>query len=173
MLVACALGLQIIMLVAMVARAAMPLWTGTQVRVATEPVDPRSLLRGNYAQLRYGFSWLEASAFKEKEGRRKGEVIYVRLEQREDGLFEGTQASTHRPASGIFLRGRIASARAPYQVRYGIEAFFAAKKRALALEHTLREGGGVAVLRVDAGGRAALEAVMGADEREGPRTRQD
>ena len=156
---AAAIVLQVIVLAAMVASAAMPLWTGTEVRVATLPVDPRSMFRGNYARLNYAVSTLPEDALGGVGELRAGEVVYVSLESGEDGLHRYAGASLDRPAEGVFLRGRIQRGRAPYRVRYGIEAFFAPKEKALRLEEELREGG-VAVLKVSAKGRAAIEAIV-------------
>jgi len=154
-----AIALQVIVLAGMVASAAMPLWTGTGVRVATIPVDPRSMFRGNYARLDYAFSTLPEDALDGVRELRAGEIVYVRLELGEDGLHRYAGAYLERPAEGVFLRGRIRRGRAPYRVRYGIEAFFAPKERALRLEEELREGG-VAVLKIAANGRAAIEDII-------------
>ena len=156
---AAAIALQVIVLAGMVASAAMPLWTGAEVRVATLPVDPRSMFRGNYARLNYAFSTLPEDALDGARDLRAGEVVYVSLESGEDGLYRYARASLERPAGGVFLRGRIQRGRAPYQVRYGIEAFFAPKEEALRLERELRDGG-VAVLKVSAKGRAAIEHIV-------------
>ena len=156
---AAAIALQVIVLAGMVASAAMPLWTGTEVRVATLPVDPRSMFRGNYARLNYDFSTLPEDALDGVGELRAGEVVYVGLESGEDGLHRYAGASLEPPAEGVFLRGRIQRGRAPYRVRYGIEAFFAPKEKALRLEEELRERG-VAVLKIAANGRAAIEDII-------------
>ena len=162
-LVACALGaailLQVIVLAGMVAGAAMPLWTGAEVRVATVPVDPRSMFRGDYARLRYHFGTLPEDALDEAGRLRAGEVVYVGLEAGEDGLYYYSGASLERPAEGVFLRGRLDSEHPPYRVRFGIEAFFAPREKALRLEEELAYGG-VAVLKVAVNGRAAIEDII-------------
>ncbi len=154
-----AIAFQVIVLGGMVASAAMPLWTGTEVRVETLPVDPRSLFRGNYARLSYAFSTLPEDALDGARRLRRGEVVYVRLEKGEDGLHRFAGASLERPAGGVFLRGRLVGEHPPHRVRYGIEAFFAPKEKALRLERVLPDGG-VAVLKVSAKGRAAIEEVI-------------
>ena len=154
-----AITLQILVLVGMVATAAMPLWTGTEIRVKTIPVDPRSMFRGNYARLRYEFGTLPEGALNEAEALRVGEVAYVSLRQGDDGEFEFAEASLERPSDGIFLRGRLVTNSPPLRVKYGIEAFFAPKERALKLEGDLRDGG-TAILMVTDGGRAALRDVI-------------
>ena len=154
-----AIVFQILVLIGMIARAAMPLWTGTEVRVKTIPIDPRSVFRGNYARLRYEFGTLPRDALIEMEHRRVGEVVYVNLKMGKGGVYEYAGVSLERPAGGTFLRGRITNGYIPIQVTYGIEAFFAPKDAALTLERDLSDGG-TAVLMVSRGGRAALKDVI-------------
>ncbi len=149
--------LQLALLGGMLASAAMPLWTGTEIRVKTIPVDPRSLFRGNYARLEYEFSTLPKDALDTSE-LRENEPIYVSLQPDLNEFYTFAGASTSKPEHGIYLRGRIKGARST-RVRYGIEAWFAPKARALQLEKDLRDGG-VAVLMVTATGKAALAEVL-------------
>ena len=158
-LLCAAIAFQMLVLVGMVARAALPLWTGTEVHVATVPVDPRSMFRGDYVQLRYELGTLPSDAFGEAQPLRVGQVVYVSLTKGADDRYGFAGASLEKPAGGKFLRGRIATDHAPIQVRYGIEAFFASKEEAARLERGLLEGG-VAVLMVSPDGRAALKAVV-------------
>ena len=162
-----AIVFQIIVLAGMVAGAAMPLWTGTEVRVATEPVDPRSVFRGNYARLNYAFSTLPEDALDVDRVLRTGEVVYVSLRAADNGLHHFAGASLEPPAEGVFLRGRILRDSAPHRVRYGIEAFFAPKEEALRLERELGDSG-VAVLAVSRSGRAAIKDVIASSDPEMP-----
>jgi uncharacterized membrane-anchored protein len=156
---AVAIALQFLVLSGMVLKAAMPLWTGTEVRVKTVPVDPRSMFRGNYARLDYDIGQLPNSVLQDVTSLRIGEVVYVSLESTEDGLYSIMGASLDKPSAGVFLRGRIVNNQRPYRVRYGIEAFFAPKTKALQLERDLRNGG-VAVLMVTDNGSVALRDVV-------------
>lgn len=154
---------QLLVLIGMVGLSAMPLWTGQEIKVKTIPVDPRSMFRGNYARLRYELSEIEIDRSDKKI--RNGEVVYVSLIQAENGLFEFSNASLDKPQNGIYLRGRIQTNRysdkqKTHRVKYGIEAFFAPKVKALALEEDLRDGG-VAVLMVASSGKARLKDVIG------------
>ena len=142
-----AIAFQLVVLAGMVVNAALPLWTGTEIRVRTVPVDPRSMFRGNYARLGYDFGTLPEDALPGEDDLRLGEVVYVSLEPGEDDEYVFAGASFERPAEGLFLRGRLSTVTAPYRVRFGIEAFFAPKERALELEKDLRNGG-TAVLMV-------------------------
>ena len=158
-LLGAAIAFQVLVLVGMVARAALPLWTGAEIRVKTIPVDPRSMFRGNYARLRYEFGTLPHDALSDVERLRVGEVVYVSLERGDEGTYGFAGASMGRPANGIYLRGRLLTTSPPLRVRYGIEAFFAPRDRALKLESRLLDGG-TAVLMVTDGGRVALKDVI-------------
>ena len=159
-----AIVLQGLILIGMYAKASLPLWTGTEIRVKTLPVDPRSLFRGNYARLNYDFSTIDYEEFVSDVPLRNGEVVYVTLRQNESGLYEYEAVSLEQPEQGIFLRGRVERRRydrktSPVRIKYGIEAYFAPKEKALALEKELR-GGGVAVLMVADDGHARIKAVV-------------
>ncbi|MFC6635443.1 GDYXXLXY domain-containing protein [Microbulbifer taiwanensis] len=160
-----AIALQFLILIGMYISAQMPLWTGEEIRLKTIPVDPRSLFRGNYARLDYNFSQLDASLFPADRKLREGELVYVSLKRDKRGFHRLAGASLEKPEEGVFLRGRISGtwlrdSRSSYRVRYGIEAFFAPKEKALGLESELRNGG-VAEVMVSGGGRARLKNVSG------------
>ena len=118
---------QFLVLTGMYASAALPLWTGTEVRIKTVPVDPRSMFRGNYARLNYDISRIEGSYFGDNEELRNGEVVYVLLKAGANGLYEFSDVRLDRPEAGTFLRGRIQNGRynsgANFQIKYGIEVF--------------------------------------------------
>lgn len=156
---------QFLVLTGMYVSAALPLWTGTEVRIKTVPVDPRSLFRGNYARLNYGISRIESGEFPDNKNLRNGEVVFVSLALGEDGLYQYSKASLDKPDGGIFLRGRIENHRfradvTKFHIKYGIEAFFAPKEKALQLERDLSDGG-IAVLMVADSGKARLKDVVG------------
>lgn len=160
-----AIVFQFLVLTGMYVSAALPLWTGTEIKIKTIPVDPRSMFRGNYARLRYDISQIDAEKFSDNRELRNGEVVYVALQLAEDGLYQYADVSLDKPDSGIFLRGRIENRRyeenaSYFRIKYGIEAFFAPKEKALLLETDLRDSG-IAVLMVSGGGKARLKDVIG------------
>ncbi len=158
-LVGAAIALQVLILIGMVVNAALPLMTGTDIAVRTRPVDPRDLFRGNYAQLGYDFSRVPLQELVSAAPLRTGEVVYVSLREGRDGLHEFAAASLEQPDDGLFLRGRVEYVMEDQvSVLFGIEAFFAPKESALALEQTLRERA-VARLAVSESGRARIRAV--------------
>lgn len=62
---------QILLIIAMLAYALMPLYLGKEIKVRVKLYDPRDLFRGNYVSLSYDFSDfsnLQQSKFDEKTG---------------------------------------------------------------------------------------------------------
>ncbi|MFA0813549.1 GDYXXLXY domain-containing protein [Microbulbifer epialgicus] len=160
-----AIAAQFLILTGLFVKAQVPFLTGEPIHVKTIPVGPRSMFRGNYARLNYGFSEIKKSALPTDRLVRQGEVVYVSLKQSGSGLYKFSSASLQKPIEGVFLKGRIANARPwrnheSYRVKYGIEAYFAPKEQALQLEKDLREGG-VAELMVAPSGQVSLKSVIG------------
>lgn len=159
-----AICVQVCVLVGMQVQAALPLWTGTEVRVKTVPVDPRSLFRGNYAILRYDTDHVLPDLEAHVSDLRHGDVVYIGLAPDSEGLHNWTGASLTPPESGLYVRARVHRLMtrvlaSPIGVTIpNIEAFFAPKQKALQLERDLRNGG-VAVLMVAANGSVAIKDV--------------
>ncbi len=163
-----AIAAQVAVLGGMLVNASLPLWTGTEVKLRTVPVDPRSLFRGNYARLNYDISRLPVGTLAEYESLRPNEVVYVTLRQNPNGIYEFEAASLTKPEAGVFIKGRYRGIRrAPNQnniatdidIEYGIEAYFAPVEEALELERTLRSSGAIAHVMVSRGGKPALKAI--------------
>lgn len=142
--------------------AVYPLWTGKEIRLKTTPVDPRSLFMGNYALLDYEISTINGKDFTSGKIPRAGEYVYVKLKPGQEGWYVFDGVDPEKPASGTFIRGRLQSGHTSQdiqRVRYGIEAYFASKEKATALEKDLRKGG-IAVVMVAGNGKAALKEVV-------------
>lgn len=147
--------------------ARIPAWTGEAVRLKTVPVDPRSLFRGNYALLRYDISRIPAADVNRDGKPRPNQRVYVTLIPQADGIY-GYGGVSFNPPSNLppgarYIRGRIKkpghTRSGTYGITYGIEAWFAPKQKALALEKKLRTGATAEVWITDAG-KAALKGVI-------------
>jgi uncharacterized membrane-anchored protein len=117
-----------------------PLWAGEEVLLRIRPFDPRSLFRGNYVRLNYDISMITGDALPDGLGRlKRGDVAYVLLEE-QNGIYDAKSITLEKPDEGLFIRGRIqgSSPGARVNLKYGIEAYFAAKERALEIEAQLR-----------------------------------
>ena len=80
--------------------------------------------------------------------------VYVSLTE-DDGLMRATEFSRSRPETGRYL----ACDDRNWQIRCGIESWFASQSEARRLGRVLAEDGGVAVVRIDSRGNAALVAL--------------
>lgn len=159
------IAFQVLFLFAEYGNAVHPLWTGRKILLKTIPVDPRSLFRGNYARLNYEISNVPAQDIETGRQLRNGEIVYVKLKPGADGIYTYNGAGLVRPVDGIFLRGRVQRHRwgggaDTYRIRYGIEAFFAPKEKAIELEKALRKNG-IAEIMVAGNGKATLKNVRG------------
>lgn len=129
-----------------------PLWFGTPVILKTAPVDPRSLFRGNYVRLNYDISSINKNLTHEHF--KFGEVGYATLKE-EEGVFIATGLYREKPSSGVYIRGRITSVGNSYRLKYGIEAYFMPKEKALKAEQSLRQGAAAHVYLLG-NGKAAI-----------------
>ncbi|WP_299792487.1 GDYXXLXY domain-containing protein [uncultured Shewanella sp.] len=121
----------------------LPIWTGEAIVLKTEPVDPRSLFRGNFVRLNYEINrvTVEGGGKDYKEG----EVIFVTLIEKQ-GIWQAETIDIKRPEHGSYIRGRIRSIDSgSVRVEYGIEAFFMPKEKALKVQDEMR---GHALVRV-------------------------
>lgn len=155
---------QVIVLIGMVVKAALPMYTGIEIKVATLPVDPRSMFRGNYALLNYDFSRIEIDQLLASEELRNDEKIYVTLKIGRNSIYEYERITLQKPKAGMFIQGRIKNQSYSggvhsLRLEYGIEAYFAPKDKALAIERTLGAGA-VAILMIDKDGHARLKSVQ-------------
>lgn len=147
-----AIFLQLFILVSLYLKAQYPLWVGSEVKIAVEPVDPRSLFRGNYAHLNYSISNAKINQkdlINSKTGKLNprifyNAVVYTRLKKNKSGLYEAIDVVLDKPQAGLFIRGRIRNktpiktTQTKTNIEYGIEAFFAPKKRALEIQDSVR-----------------------------------
>ncbi len=136
-LLVAAVGLQLLVLVAMIGMLSTPLLIGRTVLLQVVPVDPRDLFRGDYVTLSYAMSRMPVDGIAERLAadrapgdryRRTGAEypIYVTLEPTADGRhYRPAKASTQRPASGIYIKGRYCDDWRPDgSLRFGIESFY-------------------------------------------------
>lgn len=176
--------LQALVLVAMIAKKQWTLATGTPVVLATVPVDPRSLFRGDYVQLNYKISTLRLDSVAGDHNFKKHDKIFVLLQP---GPEDATPLSVHRkrpqPAAGqVVLKGVVQWAVAnsfttqvvedstmteseaqpaeQIHVRYGIENYFVPEGEGRALEQP-QEGAVISMrVAIDKFGNAGIKAVL-------------
>lgn len=105
---------------------------GDEVILATRPVDPRDLFRGEYVILRYAIEndeQVRAAINDDPDATQ----VFVRLTPAASGIAEVSAATTRRPdvSSGIWLRGEVDGQRARFP---DLEQFFVPEGAGLPIE---------------------------------------
>jgi uncharacterized membrane-anchored protein len=163
-ILAVAAGLQVVVLVAMIALRAWPLLVGNPLVIRVVPVDPRDLFRGDYVVLSYAFSvpagGAESLTRELAAGRRQGwegRTVYVSLVPEPDGIHwraEGT--SLRPPAGGRYIRGRAVGHN---RLEFGIEAFYVQEGMGRAYERAAQEKRLSAEIALTSSGQAVLRGL--------------
>jgi uncharacterized membrane-anchored protein len=153
------LALAVIVQLALVAVGVAPQLSarasGEEYRMRVAPVDPIDPFRGAYVTLDYPDLSHDAS-FSAGGGlgaMEDGETgpVYVSLSEK-DGLMRATAFSRSRPESGPYL----ACDDRNWQIRCGIESWFASQSEARRIGRELARDGAIAVVQIDSRGNAAL-----------------
>jgi len=117
---------------------------GREIVLKTRPVDPRDLFRGHYVRLNYDISRIKINEGREKTlgHLRRNQTIYVTVKPRADGywVFDSASRTMHAPRKDrVTLKGRVRYASlGAARIAYGLERYYAPKKRALELEKMTR-----------------------------------
>jgi uncharacterized membrane-anchored protein len=98
---------------------------GQEIRLSTEPVDPRDLFRGDYVTLSFSIERLDESLVKDgddeflvKDGDQDAvwvsrqankyiRYVYVTLSPGDDGIWQAVEISAKPPEEGLYLRARV------------------------------------------------------------------
>ena len=97
-----------------------PLLTGKTIILATRPVDPFDILRGQYIIINY-----EINSLPLIEEAKQGDSVYVSLKKDENKIWRYQSASLNKPQEGDFIKGAIRSVSGgDMAIEYGIEQFF-------------------------------------------------
>lgn len=168
--------LQLAVILGLAGLHAYTLHFGDPVLLATTPVDPRDLFRGDYVNLEYEVSALDLDTLAGGDGEyRSGQVVWVALAPGEGPFWQAVAVSGQRPApSGdtVAVRARVRSVYPGprpdrggpggllMRVTYGTEAFYVPEGEGRRLER-VRDRGRLAVeLAVNRFGRPVLRRVL-------------
>lgn len=169
--------LQTLALFAMIAMKQWTLNTGTPVVLETQPIDPRSLFRGDYVRLNYKISELKPQELAGDNAFRRYDRFYLVLEPGEP-YWQPVSVHRRKPALGggrVAIKGEVqyinhrgwygrsGDEKEPIHVmhvRYGIENYFVPEGEGRVLERP--QPGEVVSLRiaVDKAGNAGIKAVL-------------
>lgn len=146
------IGLQFLFLLFNVAVSEISLLTGETIILQLEPIDPRSLMQGDYVILNYDISTLDA----DKHGRGLGkDRVKVVLQKNAQGVhvFKSFYRKDIRLAKeDVVLNGRITGNR----VVYGIESYFVPEGTGLEVE----KNANYAVVKIPLSGNAMVAGLI-------------
>ncbi len=169
-----AVGLQVLVILAIIIFKLSVLSGGTEVFLRIEPVDPRDMLRGDYATFQYSSISNIDSYIAREQQIRNGDTVYVVLYQNGQYWTARTMQKTKPDEGEIFLKGKVASGGEevqsdimPYQqfnrsgarfhVVYGIEEYFIPEGKGRGFSLWDKEAGARVV--VDDNGNAVLKQI--------------
>jgi uncharacterized membrane-anchored protein len=118
-----------------------------RVLLQVEPVDPLDPLRGEYVELRYTISSLQAPA-----GR-----VYVALYETGAGAWTGYYPRTAKPNTGTFIRG---DSNGSGHIVYGIEHAYVQEGTGRRYEIAAQEHRLYAEVAIDGDGRGRLDHLV-------------
>ncbi len=131
------------------------LTTGSVVKLELQPLDPRSLLQGDYVQLRYTISELPKAVSEDLDDRGIEGRVEIVLARNDQGIHEFDRIYTSGETLGadeIVINGKKES----YywnQITYGIENYFIPEGTGLEVEQNAH----FAYVRIGSNGNAMLE----------------
>ena len=150
---------QLVFLVGFIGVREVALRTGTEVVLQTVPVDPRSLLQGDYVILDYEIARLP----ERMDGLSVGRTIYVVLQEERDVWTSSTYAEERSHVAGeVFIKGRIDRRG---HADFGIGTYFVPEGTGHIVE---RAQDMKVVVRVDGDGNAVIKDVLVDGEPFGP-----
>lgn len=164
--------LQTAALMGMVAIKHRTLTMGTPVVLETEPIDPRSLFRGDYVRLNYAIGNLYRTDLEEEglgtDDFSRRDPIYVMLRQGEK-FWEPVSVHREMPSHGpdtVVIRGEVqwSGGGDGINIRYGIENYFVPEGEGMALERPADGEEVTIMVAVDEAGASAIKAVLLNDE---------
>ncbi len=134
------------------------LTNGTLIKLKLEPIDPRSLLQGDYVRLNYSISHIDD--FQEDVVQSGGKVTLV-LAPDKDGFYEYTGVYKHRGQFNVYYEGDNtdvlinAKLYGSDHLIYGIESYFIEEGTGTTVEQQAT----TAYVKVAANGNAILEKI--------------
>ena len=165
-----------VLLVAIIARQQYTLNTGVPILLETQPIDPRSLFRGDYVVLNYAIDSLDLDELAGEDVFRPNQAVYVVLEQAGTYWKPVAVHGGRTPAmpSQVVIRGRVTSVGShrwnaetgrseqldTIAVDYGIGSYFVPEGEGRELERPSADNRVDLRVVVDRFGKAAIKAVL-------------
>ena len=166
-----AIALQVVIVFAIIIFKLSVLTGGTDVLLKIAPVDPRDLLRGDYATFQYDISNFDSYYVSEQQIK-NGDTVYVVL--RQSGKYWIAQSVQKNKPTGseLFIRGKVESGGlesqidplvyqrfggSRFHVVYGVEQYFIPEGKGRNFSFWNKEA--AARVAVDDNGNAALKQI--------------
>ena len=120
-----AIGIQLIILFAIIIFKSSVLIGGTEVLLKIEPVDPRDILRGDYVEFRYSnISTIEKGLFNNMISLKENSKAYISL-IKNGKYWEAVLVGQQKPKTGLFIQGVVSDIDSnSVDMIYGIEEYF-------------------------------------------------
>ena len=145
---------QLVFLLGFIAVKEVSLRTGTEVVLQTVPVDPRSLLQGDYAILDYEIADLPRFMQDDPIGETVYVVLYELVTQGPEVWRARSYEYDRPPATRVFIKGRIDSRG---RLDFGIGTYFVPEGTGHIIE---RAQDVKVVVKLDADGNAIIKEVL-------------
>lgn len=125
---------------------------GTEVILQTAPIDPRSLMQGDYAILDYAIAELPDDL----ADLPTGSIVYIRLAESDTGVWQSTAHFTgpHPDDGRTYIRGEV---NAQGRLDFGIGTYFVPEGTGHIIENAVDVK---VVVSLDRAGRAAIKRVL-------------
>ncbi|WP_082234679.1 GDYXXLXY domain-containing protein [Halobacillus massiliensis] len=122
------IGLQFIFLISMMAAYYLMDEVGETIRLETEPMDPRDPFYGDYVTLRYSIEEVPKERWIAEQEPQRGDIVYLLLEEKENGLYELVSASDQQQESQsnqVELKAKLEwPLEDSYQMNIGLDRYF-------------------------------------------------
>ena len=163
-----------VFLCSMIALKQRTLITGTPVLLETEPIDPRSLFRGDYVRLNYIISRLKPSELEGDDKFERHDKVFVELQQHGKYWHPIGIHHNHIKSENIVLTGKVQYVNehtwnadlqkseeiTTLHIKYGIENYFVPEGEGLVLER--RDNNQIVdiLVAVDQSGKSGIKEVL-------------
>ena len=162
-------ALRLAALAGMIAWRLHLLQTGQRVQIQCQPIDPRSILSGDYVVLNFAISRLARGEVQGIEGQefREHDRVYVALQPTHEPVARavavGRELEPLHRRYPLVLRGEVVRRFYPrwskhLVVRYGVEQYFVPQREGRRIEHAMRQTS--VELAVAASGESAIRRLF-------------
>ena len=163
-----AIALQLMILIVIIIFKVSVISSGTDILLEIEPVDPRDMLRGDYATFQYSDVSNVYSYNTGAQQIRNGDTVYVVLGQRGKYWTEERIQKTKPVRGEIFIKGKVdrggeddlayrSSSRYRLHITYGIEEYFIPEGKGQGFNFRNKDAS--ARIAVDENGNAVLKEI--------------